>query len=55
MDELIEKLVKIREAVEMLETRGKPRDLLAAEALKAKMDGALDVVADLALGPEVVE
>ena len=50
MDELAEKIMKVREMVEMLVARGRDLDLQAAGALRAKIDGALDRVVALALG-----
>lgn len=55
MDELAEKIVKVRVMIELLETRRTGRDLEAAAALRVRVDAALDEVVGLALGPEVVE
>ena len=55
MDELAEKIVKIRVLIELLETRRTGRDLEAAAALRVRVDGALDEVVELALMAEVVE
>lgn len=49
MDEIAEKIIRVREMIELLETRRTGRDLEAAAALRARVDAALDEVVGLAL------
>ena len=52
MDEIAEKIIRVREMIELLETRRTRRtgrDLEAAVALRARVDAALDEVVGLAL------